>query len=609
MSKIHKIKNVLGLYLPALILLITIALLFYFFSCFQNPYMMKNLSFINEGWQYYTSNDAEIKTHPNMATHMQLVAGETIYLSRTINEQSPDATIMLMADNSFIKVSLDDEVLFSNFEKNENAHPGRSIQYIPLGDNYVGKMLHIESCSPFPLYAASPGSIAFGDSASLSAYVFSQYWVAGNSVVLFVVIGLLFMSMAIYSSIKYKLTWQWYMFAFGIFTILCGTDLIGRNYIMFYAFPPVFASDFPIVIFVLIPLCLCPFIYHFLTDTKKFFLIFAIIYAVGSVATVVYKLITKVHIPMLLEFLNPLFYMLILAIVFFLIIEFFKKNEFVRFISPSVVIILASVLLSMIDIFGFYHLKEAATAIGILSFNILVWVYLISTLIKIREKEKRQTSLLVLRKEMLEQDLCVMQNKIKQTTIMRHDIQNHFGILHTLHEKKEYDKLEEYLNSLVDITAHDTMIYSRNPVINAIISKVALRAAENEVEFIHEINIDKYSKVPDVDLAILVTNMLDNAVEACLLLPKNERWIEIKLVNFDHFLLVTCINSMRDEQLKTDDSGLLSSKSPSDMHGLGIPAMQQVAEKYGSRLNIGYRNGVFNIKTILMTDSPDNAKR
>ena len=97
---------------------------------------------------------------------------------------------------------------------------------------------------------------------------------------------------------------------------------------------------------------------------------------------------------------------------------------------------------------------------------------------------------------------------------------------------------------------------------------------------------------------MLLSNLLDNAVEACERLPAgSERFISLSLTVKQGVFLVICQNSAPPRN--TGSSSFLTSKPDAGCHGLGIPTMRRVTEKYDGALELRQLGSVFTLQAAL----------
>ncbi len=184
----------------------------------------------------------------------------------------------------------------------------------------------------------------------------------------------------------------------------------------------------------------------------------------------------------------------------------------------------------------------------------------------------------------------------------RHDYHNHIQVLKAHMELKEYEQARKYLDMLAeDLTSVDTVIKTGNVMVDAILnSKLTLMRD-------HEIQVDVTAIVPQkvgilgVDLSVLIGNLLDNAMEACMRVEKKEdRFIRIYIDIIKKQLYISVINSM-EGAVRRRGAQYLSSKQglQEELHGLGILRIDSIVSKYHGYINRQSEQGVFATEVTL----------
>ena len=109
-----------------------------------------------------------------------------------------------------------------------------------------------------------------------------------------------------------------------------------------------------------------------------------------------------------------------------------------------------------------------------------------------------------------------------------------------------------------------------------------------------EIRAGQSLPVKDEDLCILLTNLLENAVEACRnMAPESERSISLRISANEEHMMIDCENSTNKEVKILPDGAVPSSKSDPDNHGYGISSVRRTVEKYCGEFVISCENGRF----------------
>ena len=104
----------------------------------------------------------------------------------------------------------------------------------------------------------------------------------------------------------------------------------------------------------------------------------------------------------------------------------------------------------------------------------------------------------------------------------RHELNNYLSILYGLICLEDFDKVKEYISKINDrLSGMNSIIETNNPIITAIISIQKNKAFNEGIEM--DLDIDELpEELPfdSLDLSIIIGNLLNNAMEACLSLGR-----------------------------------------------------------------------------------------
>lgn len=192
-----------------------------------------------------------------------------------------------------------------------------------------------------------------------------------------------------------------------------------------------------------------------------------------------------------------------------------------------------------------------------------------------------------------------VENMYRQTRGWRHDLKTHIQTMKAHLALGEYDRLEEYLNELdADLAEVDKIVKTGNVRIDALLnSKLSLAQARG-------IPVEAKAIVPhslplsEVDLGIIVGNLMDNAMEACLKIEEEEkRFLRVYIDVLKGQLYIYVINSVEGDRKKA--GRLYLTTKDSREHGFGLLRMDRVVEKYHGYLDRQNEEGVFATEVLL----------
>ena len=199
--------------------------------------------------------------------------------------------------------------------------------------------------------------------------------------------------------------------------------------------------------------------------------------------------------------------------------------------------------------------------------------------------------------DLIEKHCQEVQNIYKTMRSWRHDYHNHIQAMLALTEKP--DQIRGYLLKLnTDLTQVDTVIKTGNVMVDAILnSKISLIGSYNITVAAKAVVTPEIS-VSEIDLCVIIGNLLDNALEACLKQPENaKRFIRIYIGLLKEQLYIYVANSTEGTAKKI--GGIYHSTKNSLSHGFGLMRIDSIVKKYGGRLNRQHDEGIFATEVVM----------
>lgn len=190
-----------------------------------------------------------------------------------------------------------------------------------------------------------------------------------------------------------------------------------------------------------------------------------------------------------------------------------------------------------------------------------------------------------------------VENIYRQMRGWRHDYHNHIQTMLALVNKPE--QMKEYLWKLNDdLTSVDTVLKTGNVMVDAILnSKLSLIHAK-EIAVNAKAVVPQQLKISEVDLCVIIGNLLDNAMEACMKQENTEdRFIRIYINILKQQLYISVSNSV-GEVLRKEGNRYHSTKASSS-HGFGLVRVDRIVEKYDGYINRQDEPGVFATEVML----------
>ena len=203
--------------------------------------------------------------------------------------------------------------------------------------------------------------------------------------------------------------------------------------------------------------------------------------------------------------------------------------------------------------------------------------------------------------DLLEKHCEEVQNMYRQTRGWRHDYHNHIQTMKAYLSMGKTEELEEYLNKLdADLSTVDTVIKTGNVMVDAVLnSKISVAASKGiAVEAKAIVPKDLDTSITEVDVCLIVGNLIDNAIEACMKIEQeSERFIRVYMDILKGQVYIYIMNAIGENPKKAGGS-YISTKNQ-EHHGFGLMRIDKVVDKYHGYLERQHEEGVFATEIML----------
>ena len=171
-----------------------------------------------------------------------------------------------------------------------------------------------------------------------------------------------------------------------------------------------------------------------------------------------------------------------------------------------------------------------------------------------------------------------------------HEFKRHIQVIRDLLDCKEYETTLDYVKQLqADRTINVFSISSNNPVIDVVLNQKHQVAQENNIKMQVKVNDLSSITIRTNELVVLLSNLLDNAVEACLKLD-NGREIVCSILKEDSIYISIRNTSV---SLTIIQGEIPTTKQDATEHGYGLPAVKYILNQLDAEYAFAYQNGWF----------------
>lgn len=189
--------------------------------------------------------------------------------------------------------------------------------------------------------------------------------------------------------------------------------------------------------------------------------------------------------------------------------------------------------------------------------------------------------------------------KISNKTM--HDLKNQMFAL----RESMKNAPEKALRLMDDISgrvfAASPMVITGNEAVDSLINYKRQQMEEKQIRYTQAVYVPSSVSYDPLDLCVLLGNLLDNAIEANMKLPPEERFVTLNMTQQETCLSLTVSNAAAGSSPAGGDS-LPTTKKDKELHGFGMTSVREIASKYRGNFAFQSGNNEFTAYVILQED-------
>ena len=217
---------------------------------------------------------------------------------------------------------------------------------------------------------------------------------------------------------------------------------------------------------------------------------------------------------------------------------------------------------------------------------------------KYQENEKEKQILLA-RERVMSDNYALLKKEQEENRRHIHEFRHELEYLYQCLRRQEYEAGEAYLekkNREIGKQQKE-QLWTGSGCIDFLVNKTRVQAGEKGIRFESEVNVLEIP-VEEYDLFMILSNLLENAVEAAQQCEEGERYIRLQIFTVNRMFFLLVENSYEKEP-EERDGRFVTSKGDRSAHGWGLENVKETVKRYGGECEIRYGNQVFSLQIIL----------
>ena len=287
-----------------------------------------------------------------------------------------------------------------------------------------------------------------------------------------------------------------------------------------------------------------------------------------------------------------------------------KKSDHMIFLLMAMPLV--SVALIVVDMFllgmGMYQNFNSGqflrTAVLLIIVNIAVFIVLEKytglmrheiELVQEKASLKSDADIMELAAKTMKERLQSAENIMQKDRMMRHDRRHFEALLYQLLEDEKTEEAKKYLSERLSMEPKVIQKYCENTTVNAAVTHYIFKAQKEGIQTTVSANIPVSLRVDEMELAITISNLLENAVHACMKLPESERYLKLT-AKYKKQLLLEIENSCEGTVPLNKDGYPFSDENN---HGTGTRSILAFVNKTDSEIQYLAEEKRFRVRMLI----------
>ncbi len=192
--------------------------------------------------------------------------------------------------------------------------------------------------------------------------------------------------------------------------------------------------------------------------------------------------------------------------------------------------------------------------------------------------------------------------------IMRHELKNYTFYVKSLLDAKKYDELSAFLTETMASKSPILTCYdSGNYMVDVIMNHEINAAREQGIIMTPEILVPHKLPFRDEDLCCLLSNLLDNAIEAAADSGCDAPQITFSMRPKQAYLFIHEENPISEKIPSDLRLSLRTTKKNQELHGFGTKIIRRIVDKYHGSIKYSIREGLFITDVMLELGKEEEA--
>ena len=231
---------------------------------------------------------------------------------------------------------------------------------------------------------------------------------------------------------------------------------------------------------------------------------------------------------------------------------------------------------------------------------ILAFTYMIFCFIYYREYEQkadalRNEAIMRITARQQAKEIIAVKRSEQEIRLLRHDMRLLLSSINVCLDNEDPQKARELISAYVDSINHTRVErFCDNDAVNYVLSDYAGKCRAEKITFTCVVEMDEL-KVDEMLFCSILSNALDNAVNAQKLVPVENRIVRVMIKISNEKLLLSVKNPVAQNVVFADGLPVTGKRG----HGYGTQSIRYMTGKLGGNCQFSVQDGVFILRVVL----------
>lgn len=214
-----------------------------------------------------------------------------------------------------------------------------------------------------------------------------------------------------------------------------------------------------------------------------------------------------------------------------------------------------------------------------------------------RMKAENDKKILEIKEQQAQVYMDQMKLSHEQVAIYRHDLRHHLQYISAYLESGDITDVQNYIKSICNgIDATTIVKYCENETINMLLSSYVDKAKNAGISCSVKTVVPNDLSVPPVDLCVIIANAMENATNACSVIPSEEQpAISVNAYSKMGKLFLEITNPYSGEIIMENEMPVTNNNG----RGVGTKSIVMTVEKLGGIWSFKAKDGMFVMQVVL----------